>query len=150
MMNRRQRSIRAKLLTALALPTQITTGLIVGLTLAATVAVSEEATRQPSAETGLELSRKLCKACHVVDEEGSAATPVGPPSFAAIANKPGQTADLIKGSMILPHPPMPDIQLSNDEIMDIIAYLDTLRTDRTGPSLLPHKGEDKPKLPAPT
>lgn len=150
MMKRRQRSTRATPLNASALPALTATALILGLSLAPRAAISQEEARQPSPEAGLELSRKLCRACHVVDGEGTGATPVGPPPFAAIANKPGQTAETIKGSMILPHPPMPDIQLSNDEMMDIIAYLDTLRTDKSGPSLLPPKGEDKPKFPAPT
>ncbi len=145
MMTRRLRLTRSTPMAACAL-----TGLMLGLSLAAPKAMSEEVAKQPSAQAGLELSRKLCKACHVVDEQGSGATPVGPPPFTSIANKPGQTADLIKGAMILPHPPMPDIQLSNEEMTDIIAYLDTLRTDKSAPSLLPPKGESKPDLPAPT
>jgi cytochrome c2 len=87
-----------------------------------------EEVRRPSAESGLELAQKFCKACHIVAADGSQTAPVGPPSFPSIANKRGQTADRIVGALVAPHPPMPDMHLTNDEMQDIIAYLDTLRT----------------------
>ena len=38
--------------------------------------------------------------------------------------------------LIKPHAPMPDIHLSNEEILHIIAYLGTLRIDQSIPALL--------------
>jgi len=104
--------------------------------------------RRPSAESGLELARKFCKECHIIAADGSEAAPVGPPSFLSIANKPGQTAERIIGALVAPHPPMPDMHLTNDEMQDIIAYLDTLRTSEV--PLLPPAGDKKPKFPNPT
>lgn len=95
------------------------------------------------------MARKLCMGCHLVDDRDDAVAQVGPPSFASIANKPGQTADRIKGALIQPHPPMPDMQLSNREMLNIIAYLESLRTNKDAPSLLPPKDDSKPKLPKP-
>lgn len=58
----------------------------------------------------------------------------------------------IVGVLMAPHPPMPNINLSRDEIGDIVAYLQTLRADQTLPHLLPapKEGTPKPKFPAPT
>ena len=112
-------------------------------------AFSAEVAKPPSAVEGHELARKLCKGCHLIDDNDGAVAQVGPPSFASIANKPGQTADRIKGALIQPHPPMPDMHLSNEEMLNIIAYLESLRTNKEAPTLLPPKDLGKPKLPTP-
>lgn len=72
------------------------------------------------------------------------------PPLRAIANLPGQTATRIMNVLIKPHVPMPDMQLSRQEMLDIVAYLDTLRTDKSAPSLLPPKQGGKPKYPEPS
>jgi len=112
--------------------------------------LAAEETKYPSAEKGYQLAAKFCKSCHLIDGNSADTAPVGPPPFSWIANKAGQTTDRIKGSLIQPHPPMPDMHLSNDEIMNIIAYLDTLRSDDSVPPFLPPEGEAKPKYPSPT
>jgi len=113
-------------------------------------ASSAEDVKPPSAVEGHKLAEKFCKGCHLINAEGDGAAPVGPPPFPSIANKPGQTAERIKNALIQPHPPMPDMQLSSEEINNIIAYLETLRTDKSAPPLLPPTGEGKPKFPEPT
>ena len=112
-------------------------------------AFSAEIATPASAVEGYELAQKLCKGCHLIDDNDDAVAQVGPPSFASIANRPGQTAERIKGALIQPHPPMPDMHLSNEEMLNIIAYLESLRTNKEAPTLLPPKGSSKPKLPAP-
>lgn len=112
-------------------------------------AFSAEMATPPSAVEGYELAQKLCKGCHLINDNDDAVAQVGPPSFASIANRPGQTAERIKGALIQPHPPMPDMHLSNEEMLNIIAYLESLRTNKEAPTLLPPKDGSKPKLPAP-
>jgi mono/diheme cytochrome c family protein len=51
------------------------------------------------------------------------------PSFARIANKPGQTAAAIAGAIVVPHPPMPQTNLTREEIGDVAAYILTLKGD---------------------
>lgn len=72
--------------------------------------------------------QKLCVNCHVV-EPGGAANEVNPsiPTFMAIANKPDQTESLIRGFLIDPHPPMPNIQLTAHELDNIAAYIMSLK-----------------------
>ncbi len=81
------------------------------------------------AEAGAVLSEKLCAACHVVSASDARAGEPGIPTFSAIANAPDQTAELVAGSIIVPHPPMPAVPLSLPEIRDIVAYIMTLRTE---------------------
>lgn len=101
------------------------------------VADTKDKDVKPDAGRGQALAEKLCVSCHVVSREEDKPVTAGVPTFRAIANKPGQTADNIRAKIIQPHAPMPDIQLSRQEITDIIAYLDALRSESAGPPLLP-------------
>ena len=104
----------------------------------------------PSPQAGRELSEKLCNSCHLIGGEASTPAPVGPPSFASIANIPGMTAEHIRNVLIKPHTPMPDMQLTNIEMLNIISYLQTLRTGKDLPPMLPPNEQEKMKFPAPT
>jgi len=76
---------------------------------------------------GKALATMWCASCHLV-EPGQATAPVaGVPSFAAIAAKPDQTAERIAGAIVVPHPPMPDLQLSRQQIADLAAYILSLK-----------------------
>ena len=133
-------------------PAPLTSVLAAGLmALAALPARADDtpkAQRVPSPEQGLALAEKLCSNCHVTGADASGSKPDGPPPFVTIANRPEQTADRIKGILIAPHAPMPDLQLTNDEMTDLIAYIDTMR--KVEPPLLPAGTRDKPKRPEPT
>jgi mono/diheme cytochrome c family protein len=86
----------------------------------------------PDAKTGHEIAAKLCTSCHIVDSEAAGATvSADVPSFEAIANKPGQSAEAIAGRIVIPHPPMPQIQLTREEIGDIAVYIMSLRQTDT-------------------
>jgi cytochrome c len=91
----------------------------------------------PSPDKGHALAQRFCNGCHLIDDNASVTVPVGVPTFRAIANQPGQTGQRIMNVLIKPHPPMPDIHLSNSEILDIVSYLETLRSDKSSPPLLP-------------
>jgi cytochrome c len=85
----------------------------------------------PSPDKGYDLAQKFCKSCHLVDDRADATLPAGIPTFRGIANRPGQTGQRIVSVLIKPHAPMPDISLSSEEMLNIIAYLETLRIDQT-------------------
>lgn len=91
----------------------------------------------PSPERGHALAQKFCTNCHVIDDSSNTTVPAGVPAFRGIANKPGQTGQNIMNVLIKPHTPMPDMNLTRDEIVDIISYLETLRTNEAVPPLLP-------------
>ena len=84
----------------------------------------------PDARTGQEVASKLCSGCHIVGAEAaSAAMPADVPTFMEIANTPGQTAEAIAGRIVIPHPPMPQIELTREEIGDVATYIMSLRKD---------------------
>ena len=79
---------------------------------------------QPDPAYGELLAQKWCARCHVVNSAQKNAVSVGAPSFAAIANRPGQDQKKwISNFLQSPHPPMPDPQLSRRDINDLIAYI---------------------------
>ncbi len=92
---------------------------------------------KPTPERGEALATKLCANCHVLPGGNPAAVPAGIPTFRAIANKPGQSGDHIAQVLMLPHAPMPDLQVTRDEILDILAYLESIRTDQSVQPIAP-------------
>jgi mono/diheme cytochrome c family protein len=80
-----------------------------------------------NAQTGQQLSQRLCSTCHIVDRDLTAARPADVPSFPAIADRPGATAELLAGRIIIPHPAMPGVSLTSSELRDILAYILSLK-----------------------
>jgi mono/diheme cytochrome c family protein len=105
---------------------------------------------EPSAEKGLALAQRLCSSCHLVEGGQTTAMPAGIPSLRGIANLAGQTGQRISNVLIQPHAPMPDLRLTNEEIQHILAYLETLRTNKEGEPLLAPQGTRKPAYPKPS
>lgn len=104
----------------------------------------------PSADEGQVLADKFCKGCHIVESGVSDIVPAGPPPFHSIAIRPDQTVERIRNVLIKPHAPMPDMSLSNAEILNLIAYIDKLRTEAGLPAMLPPPDTKKPKYPSPS
>jgi cytochrome c len=94
------------------------------------VALADSALAQPGAadpQRGHELAARLCTNCHVVDRQAPSAMPADVPTFAAIADRPGSTAEHLAGRIIVPHPAMPGVPLTAGEIRDIVAYIVSLK-----------------------
>lgn len=85
--------------------------------------------KAPDPKAGRDIAEKLCTSCHRISPEQPPTTWVDVPSFPEIANRPGRTFERIIGSVMLPHPPMPDIALSNPTLRDIAAYILTFKKD---------------------
>lgn len=123
------------------------------LSLVATSAVAQTSAvpkLNPSAEKGSELAAKLCSTCHLMEGQTSATVPAGVISMRGIANRQGQSGQRIHDMLVQPHPPMPDIQLSVEEIQSVIFYLETLRTNQATPPLIQEdKTQKKPIYPQP-
>jgi mono/diheme cytochrome c family protein len=84
---------------------------------------------------GRELAMHLCSACHVT-EPGKTNPPdhVGGPAFQTVADRPDVTAKTLRNHLRKTHTnamiplAMPNPQLSEDELVKIIAYITSLRT----------------------
>jgi mono/diheme cytochrome c family protein len=74
---------------------------------------------------GLALAQSWCAACHVVGPNVAGGD--GGPPFAAIAARSNLSPGAMRAWLTEPHPPMPNLNLSNQQIDDITAYLDSLR-----------------------
>lgn len=101
---------------------------------------------------GERLAENLCAACHVIKPDQTTTAIAGVPTFPAIANLPGRTPQHLTNTLIQPHPPMPDAQLTGHEIADLLAYFDTLRKtgeqDKAAPTT--PQPTTKPPYPSPS
>ena len=71
---------------------------------------------------GEQLARRLCADCHVVTPAGRRGTTTAPP-FADIARRSGLDATQLAFYLLLPHPKMPNRNLSQADAVDIAAYI---------------------------
>ena len=81
-----------------------------------------------NADAGRQLVMRSCTTCHAAAGTPTATDGAPPLSFVARDNK--QNPAWIRGWLMDPHPPMPGIMLSRQQIDDIVAYLNAL-TDET-------------------
>lgn len=79
---------------------------------------------QGDPEVGRELAQRWCTSCHVVDREGHGAD--AGPALPALLGDGRRTEDELRGWLAAPHPPMPDFNLTRQEIENIVAYLASL------------------------
>jgi mono/diheme cytochrome c family protein len=75
-------------------------------------------------DAGWSLARTWCSGCHIVDTSGEGTDAA--PSFQSIAHDRSKDQTWLRAWLVAPHPQMPDLNLSRDEIDDIIAYLSSL------------------------
>ena len=80
-----------------------------------------------NAEAGRQLVTRSCSSCHAI-ETAPTATDNAPP-FSAVAKTNKERPAWIRGWLMSPHPPMPNISLSRQQIDDIVAYLGRLPTN---------------------
>ena len=81
---------------------------------------------QGNAETGGAIAERWCSSCHLVSSDQTSAA-ADAPSFMSIAQKSESEIDALEGFLADPHPPMPDMSLSRNEIRDLLAYIRSLR-----------------------
>jgi mono/diheme cytochrome c family protein len=84
-----------------------------------TAIVSASSLAQPAAgnpQRGREFAARLCITCHVIDRTTTGPVRADVPSFPAIARRSGSTAEYLAGKIIVPHPAMPGIALTADEV----------------------------------
>ncbi len=90
--------------------------LAIGLTLFA-----NSATYAQDAENGRILSERWCVACHAIGKPTAKNSRIL--SFAAIADKPGISAEMIASFLMLPHATMPSLPLQEQDAKDVAAFI---------------------------
>lgn len=68
------------------------------------------------------LAKRWCATCHVVSAAQERGSTQAPP-FSEIARKPGLDAGQLALYLLLPHPRMPDMNMSRAEAADLAAYI---------------------------
>jgi len=94
--------------------------------IAATTAMMTAPVVAADPQNGHDLAAKWCAACHVVENDQSAAS-ADVPSFEGISNRADFDAESLKVFLIDPHPKMPNMNLSRLEIEDLVAYIGSLK-----------------------
>ena len=80
-----------------------------------------------SAKAGYDLAREVCSRCHAVEPDAPVSPDIGAPPFIEIADDPSRTPMALSVWFRSPHPTMPDLVLSADEVSDLLAYFAALR-----------------------
>lgn len=78
------------------------------------------------ASRGHETAQRWCAHCHVISDTPQEVGTDGAPPFTDIARHSGLNTALVEVFLQSPHPPMPDFQLSNADISDLVAYFQSL------------------------
>ena len=76
---------------------------------------------------GKEVARAWCASCHVVEANPDRAVVGSVPTFFAIADRPVTTAAGLRAFLATQHGRMPNLNLSNANIENTIAYILTLK-----------------------
>jgi mono/diheme cytochrome c family protein len=98
--------------------------MIAGLLSSLFVVALANAAAAADAVKGQTLAKRWCAACHVVASDQKNGNTQSPP-FSAIAGKPGFDEAKLAFFLLVPHPRMPDMNLSRSEAADLAAYIHT-------------------------
>jgi mono/diheme cytochrome c family protein len=78
-------------------------------------------------ERGRNLAMQLCSGCHVVAPGQRLPYPVVAPTISSIANRPGMNEVSLQNFLRVPHPIMPMLILSADEMNDVAKFVLSLK-----------------------
>lgn len=85
-------------------------------------------TESADPDKGKALAETLCSGCHNVWMGPVERDTDEIPSFYDVANRLDQTPELLAAGIIFPHPEMPKVPFTNEELRNIVAYIMSLRT----------------------
>jgi len=77
-------------------------------------------------ELGRQLAERWCASCHVVGPGQKEASADVPP-FASIARRGDLSESILAAFLSTPHPPMPNLSLSRQDVSDVLAYIRSLQ-----------------------
>jgi mono/diheme cytochrome c family protein len=90
----------------------------------AVVSQAQAATTRGDVNAGRDLVTRSCTTCHA--QNGTARAADGAPPLSYIVRDNKERPEWIRGWLMDPHDPMPNIMLSRQQIADIIAYFNSL------------------------
>jgi mono/diheme cytochrome c family protein len=75
---------------------------------------------------GKTIAEAWCSSCHLVGPGEDRTALAGIPTFSSIAPRLPEDVDVLAAFIIDPHPPMPELGLTRQNIRDVLAYIATL------------------------
>lgn len=78
------------------------------------------------ATEGARIAEQWCSSCHATGTQRKTTPDVAPP-FAGMANDPAYPRERITGFLWSPHPPMPQFDLTRDQVNSLADYIESLR-----------------------
>lgn len=97
---------------------------LIAFVAAVTIAMGSTVYAEGTASAGRQLAQRWCSSCHQI-EPNAPASDAAPP-FASLGVQRGTDPGWIRAWLADPHPPMQGINLSRQQIDDIVAYLQSL------------------------
>lgn len=86
-----------------------------------------QAARPGNPDRGRGIAAGWCADCHALAADGPGK---GAPSFAAIAERFADDTEILAAIIAYPHPPMRNIGLKREDVGDMLAFIDSLRSRR--------------------
>ena len=76
---------------------------------------------------GERVAETICAECHAIQKGATRSANANAPAFQTLAKTPGMTAMAFRVWLRSSHKEMPNIILKNEEVDDVIAYVQTLK-----------------------
>lgn len=97
---------------------------LLNTTLTKQPATASAAPMKQFAASGQAIAAAMCNVCHVIDTSAGSGPPqTTAPDFSAIASTRGMSEAVLRSFLTGPHPTMPQMRLSEDQLRDVIAYI---------------------------
>jgi mono/diheme cytochrome c family protein len=105
---------------------------IVGFVIAVLASVSAASAEHPGdPQAGFEYAKEVCSGCHGISAEASPLPQAT--RFREVADRPGMTGTALRVWMETTHPTMPNIIVSKQDMLNVVAYiLDLKGRDENG------------------
>jgi mono/diheme cytochrome c family protein len=94
------------------------------------LSAGEASAQRASKSAGREVARRICSECHAVERRGGPSPNLDAPNFRRIANARGMTTRFLSVEIRRAHEVMPNLNLTPDELRDVMAYVMSLRRAR--------------------
>jgi mono/diheme cytochrome c family protein len=92
----------------------------------ATAAAAQQPTKGDSAR-GRIIANTWCSGCHLVAAGETRSVVADVPTFTSIAGRLPTDVDVLAAFIANPHPPMPNLSLTRQDILDVLAYIAALK-----------------------
>ena len=109
----------------------IAAGIVRAIAAATLIAVPAYAQAEEfgDANLGRDFAEEMCIDCHAVRAESTVSPRLDAPAFNEIARMPSTTRTALTAWFQTPHPTMPNLILSAEDVDNVIAYILSLKDD---------------------